>query len=529
MAVGEPGQPEAVVDREPEGPTQALMRTFGTAFGRSYSQILLSRSLVVAVLLVVATGVEPVSLAMGAGSVLLATLAAQLLQLDRGLIRSGLYGYNALLVGLGAAMLFEPTPALVALLAAAVVLSVLVTAAAHAAMGVTFALPALTLPFLVVFYLFLGAAPVLGVPYAPPAELHPLFSFGGVAGAYLRALGAVFFLPRVDAGLVIFFALLASSRIAVLLSALAFAVSLPLVSQMGAVTDPFVSVAVGYNFIFTAVAIGGVWFVPSWSSFALALIAAVVCGTFTAGLLPYLTRQGIPLLILPFNLTVILVLYAMRQRTRDRLPKSVDFMLGSPEANLSYFRTRLARFGARYYVWLRAPFMGSWVCTQGTDGEESHIGPWRHAFDFEVQGSEGELFKNKGRSLKDYHCYKLPVLAPADALVVKVKDGVPDNSPGELNLTENWGNFVLLSHAVGLYSLLCHLSPGSLKVSEGQYVSTGDVLGLCGSSGRAPRPHIHMHLQATARVGAPTMEGEIHDVVAVEEGAESLRGTLVPA
>ena len=30
------------------------------------------------------------------------------------------------------------------------------------------------------------------------------------------------------------------------------------------------------------------------------------------------------------------------------------------------------------------------------------------------------------------------------------------------------------------------------------------MLGLCGSSGRSPRPHLHFHLQGTAALGAPT-------------------------
>jgi len=498
---------------------------------RSYSQILVSRAPVVSLLLVLATCASPVSFALGAGAVVLATGVALVLRYDRDLIRSGLYGYNALLVGLGAAMLFSPTPTMLLLLAGAVALSVLVTAAAHAALGATFNLPALTLPFVIVFYLLLGAAPLLGVPWAPTSEAPPPPAglVPAVVVEYLRALGAIFFLPRADAGLAVFAALLVSTRIGVLLSLLGYGVAALLIGRFAAVSDPFVAVAVGYNFVFVAYALGGVWFVPSPSSFLLALLGTVVCGVFSTGLLPFLARQGLPLLILPFNLTVFLMLYAMRLRVVDRHPKSVDFLLGTPEENLTYFRTRLARFGARYFVWLRAPFLGRWVVTQAVDGDETHQGPWRHAFDFEVADDSGNLHRRKGRSLKDYHCYKLPVLAPADGLVVKVVDDVPDNPPGELNLTENWGNGVLLNHAPGLYSLLCHLSPGTLEVSEGQHVRAGDTLGRCGSSGRAPRPHLHWHLQATARLGAPTIHGELHHVVRRDEEGETLHGALVPA
>ena len=219
----------------------------------------------------------------------------------------------------------------------------------------------------------------------------------------------------------------------------------------------------------------------------------------------------------------------MRQRVQDRNPKAVDFLLGTPEENLNYFRTRLSRFGARYFIRMSAPFLGRWTCTQGVDGDVSHRGPWRHAFDFEVAGPDGRMFRGRGRSADDYHCYGLPVLATADGTVAKVMDGVLDNAVGQVNLRDNWGNLVLLYHAPGLYSLVCHLSPGTLEVQEGQFVRRGDLLGLCGNSGRSPVPHIHWQLQATARIGAPTLQAELHDLVRPEDQLQRLHGTLVPA
>jgi murein DD-endopeptidase MepM/ murein hydrolase activator NlpD len=40
---------------------------------------------------------------------------------------------------------------------------------------------------------------------------------------------------------------------------------------------------------------------------------------------------------------------------------------------------------------------------------------------------------------------------------------------------------------------LCHLTEGSVAVTEGQPVSAGDVLGLVGNSGRSTEPHLHLH------------------------------------
>jgi len=218
----------------------------------------------------------------------------------------------------------------------------------------------------------------------------------------------------------------------------------------------------------------------------------------------------------------------MRQRVRDARPKAVDFLPGTPEENLNFFRTRVARFGARYLVRFAAPFLGRWTCTQSVDGTVTHRGAWRHALDFQVMGTDGRVFTGDGVRVGDYLCYRLPVTAPADGIVAKVVDGVADNAVGEMNLEENWGNLVIVYHAPALYSLLCHLAPGTLTVREGQPVRRGETLALCGSSGRSPTPHLHFQLQATARVGAPTLPLELHDVIVGEEPHERMCPVRVP-
>jgi len=105
------------------------------------------------------------------------------------------------------------------------------------------------------------------------------------------------------------------------------------------------------------------------------------------------------------------------------------------------------------------------------------------------------------------------VLAPATGTVVEVVDGVPDSPVGKPNLEENWGNLVILQHGLGLFSMVCHLRPGSIPVEQGQTVRRGQQIGRCGSSGRADVPHVHLQLQGTGRIGAPTIAMELHDVV----------------
>jgi murein DD-endopeptidase MepM/ murein hydrolase activator NlpD len=63
------------------------------------------------------------------------------------------------------------------------------------------------------------------------------------------------------------------------------------------------------------------------------------------------------------------------------------------------------------------------------------------------------------------------------------------------------GNYVLLDHGDGEYSLLAHLIPGSLAVKPADRVVAGQLLGRCGNSGHSSEPHLHYHLQTSAKVG----------------------------
>jgi hypothetical protein len=98
-----------------------------------------------------------------------------------------------------------------------------------------------------------------------------------------------------------------------------------------------------------------------------------------------------------------------------------------------------------------------------------------------------------------------------------------------MDVVRNWGNVVVLQHGPGLYSLVAHLARRSIKVKEGQQVAQGEVLGLCGNSGRSPTPHIHFHLQVAPHLGAATLPVAFGDVVLSLADGESLELSHLPA
>lgn len=153
------------------------------------------------------------------------------------------------------------------------------------------------------------------------------------------------------------------------------------------------------------------------------------------------------------------------------------------------------------------PFRGEWyVYNGGPDKATSHswdVVAQRYAYDFVVVDGALRRWYREGGRLEDYRCYGAPILAPADGLVVEVRDDVRD-APG---VGTGWvnsftldfrGNFVTIRHAEEEYSFLAHLIPGSIRVAVGERVSEGQEIGHCGNSGHSTEPHLHFHLQDRA-------------------------------
>lgn len=490
----------------------------GRAVLRAYAALLFSRAPAVGLLVLVATATAPRALLGGLLGVLSALVTAWLFDLDSESLHDGSYGVSPLLLGLGVGQTLGLAAGPLFLLVLLCGLCVVITAALRSFLSSS-NLPPLSIPFLIVFYLLLGVAPLAGLEYQAPAA-DPVHLFPAGAASLFRSVGGLLFLPRADAGALLLLALFLHSRIAALLAALGAVAVVLLQSVMPALAGSELCGILTFNAVFTAIAIGGVWFVPSPASVLLALLGVCLCALVTLGCAGPFYRVGLPILIVPFNVTVLTVLLATRQRAWDRRPKSVDFAPGTPEENLAYFRTRLLRFRWLYPTRFRLPVRGAWICTQGVDGPLSHKGRWRHAFDFEVQGADDRLFAEEGAALKDFYCFRLPVLASAAGVVAKVENSVADNEIGAMNLTQNWGNYVILYHAPGLYSMVAHLVRGSIKVVEGQSVRQGELLGLCGNSGRSARPHVHFQLQSGNRPGDPTLPCRFTDAISAASSGD---------
>ncbi|MBF0425932.1 MAG: hypothetical protein HQL66_08950, partial [Magnetococcales bacterium] len=70
---------------------------------------------------------------------------------------------------------------------------------------------------------------------------------------------------------------------------------------------------------------------------------------------------------------------------------------------------------------------------------------------------------------------------------------------------------------------------GSLTVGAQAVVVLGQVLARCGNSGRSPQPHLHMHVQVGAWLGAPTRPFHLAHVIAQPGGEKRLFLDYLPA
>ena len=125
----------------------------------------------------------------------------------------------------------------------------------------------------------------------------------------------------------------------------------------------------------------------------------------------------------------------------------------------------------------------------------------RYAVDYEQLDANNRIYSGQNKKdLDNYTIYGQEALAAADATVVKVIDGLPEQVPGifpeGISLDEADGNSVILDIGDGNYALYAHFQPGSIRVKEGERVKRGDVLALVGSSGNSLAPHLHFHVMS---------------------------------
>ncbi len=176
---------------------------------------------------------------------------------------------------------------------------------------------------------------------------------------------------------------------------------------------------------------------------------------------------------------------------------------------------QMLRIPIRYYqqkTTLIVPFRGHGIVGQDWITSGGH-GGYSNAFAVDLDGldqKDGEL-SEANENAADAG-YGREILAPAAGTVVYARNDVPENvHPGE-EPDDNYyrtlhdpvmayaGNCVIIDHGNSEYSVMMHMQPGSVIVTVGDRVATGQVIGRLGNSGDAFGPHVHYELQTGPRL-----------------------------
>jgi len=504
----------------------------------SYSMVFFSKDHLFAFILLIVTFFDPVAGMCGIAAVLISNLFAWGIGFNRYNIRSGFYGFNSLLVGLGLGVHFQLSPEFLILLSFASVFTLFLTILLEGIVS-KYGLPFLTLSFLLTFWMVSLAARHYTTLHLSERGIYEMNELYGIGGSplitiyqwfdtlplhpslviYFKSLSAIFFQYHLLTGMLVAAGLLYYSRIGFLLSLIGFYSAYLFYHFIGADINELSYAYIGFNYILTAIAVGGFFIISSRTSFLWVILLTPLISILIASTSEVYSRLQLSIYSLPFNFIVLIFIYILKQREIHGRLELVGAQEFSPERNLYTQKNNKSRFPGLFYLPLNLPFMGEWTVTQGHSGSLTHKDGWRHAWDFELKDDEGKNFSGNGSRLTDYYCFNKPVLAPADGWIEEIQDQVEDNEIGDVNLEQNWGNTIIIRHADKLFTKLSHLRKGSFKVAKGTYVKKGDILAQCGNSGRSPHPHIHFQVQSNPYIGSQTVDHPLsHYLLNVNDG-----------
>ena len=170
--------------------------------------------------------------------------------------------------------------------------------------------------------------------------------------------------------------------------------------------------------------------------------------------------------------------------------------------------------------WMAAHTPGSRIPSHGTD----MLGQ-RYAYDlirFDPRKDSRYYPRSTLRMLlfgvrtRECHGWGEPIHAPFNGEVVTARDGLPERArihpvreilgvfrtaltfrPTPEGLHRVMGNYVILRSG-DIFAGFAHMTTGSVAVTSGQVVRTGDVLGRVGHTGNSTAPHLHFQLMDDA-------------------------------
>lgn len=498
---------------------------------KPYSALLFLDNKYAGLILLLITFINPSVAISGIFAVIFAIMFAEFLEFKETYLAQGFYVYNSLLVGMGIGYIFSPSFMSVALIAIMSSFTFMLSFMLNRLFSV-YKIPILSLPFsIMTMFVYLASLKYSGllstlVNNSARYDMElPL-----VIGAFFKSFGTIFFLPSHIAGIAMFLLLLYFSRVTAIMALVGFYAgvgihSFLLGSFTQALYDPY-----AFNYILVAIALCGVFLLPTLKNFVLALMGVAMSVVLTDAIGILFNYYAIPVFTLPFNITVIIFIFMLSLIYYKEFNVAIK---STPEESLTNYLSKIFRFGDMG-VKIALPFSGEWSVYQAFDGEWTHKGKYQYAYDF-VKKKNAQSYKNQGLYVHDYYAFGEAILSPVSGYVVEIKQDLVDNIIGEVDTINNWGNYIIIKSDLGFFVEISHLMQYSLNVEVGSYVQTNTIIAKCGNSGYSPEPHIHIQVQDLGVIGGFTktftfseilQDGKLHFNVLPKLG-ESIGSVLI--
>jgi urea transporter/murein DD-endopeptidase MepM/ murein hydrolase activator NlpD len=504
----------------------------------SYAQVLFSKNKLIGIILLLLTFFHFELGITGLFAVLIMNGLAYLTKAPIQTIQDGLFGFNAIFLGIAMAFSYKLSINFLIILSIAIVLMYIVTLGLMA-WSIKTTLPFLSLPFLICIWIVqyfiqnTKIGPVEAVSFVSPFQNSLLTSLENIklpycVDAYFRMLSTIFFQNSLLVGVIIALVLLYYSRIAFSLSVIGFGVAYLFYHMVGLDKTELFNSLNGVNFIFMPIALGGFFIIPSKYSYLVVILLTPVLALLLIASKNFLALFQLNAYSLPFTICTILSLYVIKNNYFIQFLKLTTIQYYSPEKTIYKYANHISRFANSRFAKIKLPIWGKWKISQGYNGKLTHLGLWANALDFVIVDDKDIQYQEEGTRPEQYFCYNKPVLAPADGYVYNVINTVDDNSIGGVDTDNNWGNTIILNHLNGLYSQLSHIKKDSIKVAIGDYVKKDTILAYCGNSGRSPVPHLHYQLQLSPELGAITYPYKFSQYIKHVDGEKKLISYAIP-
>jgi murein DD-endopeptidase MepM/ murein hydrolase activator NlpD len=138
-----------------------------------------------------------------------------------------------------------------------------------------------------------------------------------------------------------------------------------------------------------------------------------------------------------------------------------------------------------------------------TDGKVNIISknPNRYAYDLMSIDGSGSMYHGSPFKKENWYVFGKPVYVPSNGKIIEVQNEIPDNEFSGKNIQapklavnadpKGMGNYVIIDHGNGEYSVMQHMEMGSITVKAGDLVKGGQQIGSVGFSGAAIYPRLH--------------------------------------